>query len=113
MGGIPGFRGRRVVQPHAVVMSDHGAAFGTAACPVLAGLLGSRSVRIGAGQDVVPVGIVAPAVDGIALLVESRVLGNAIGIAVQGGDIVRDLFALDVVPGAASDPVACIGLVRA
>ena len=93
-----------VAQAHAVVMADDGAAF-AARRPVFAGLLRRRAVGIGAGKDVVAVGLVATAVDHVARLVQRGRLGDAVGVRMQRGDVVRDLLALLVVPRAAADPV--------
>src|SRR5690349_10292232 len=62
MRGVPGFRGRILGEPHAVMVADHGCALAAAgpvaAGPILAGREGG-AVRLRAGQDVVHVGLVA------------------------------------------------------
>ena len=81
-----------------------------AAAEVLAG--GERRpVRLGAGQDVVHVGAVAPRVDHLALLVERGLLADFV-LAVQLGHVLGDEGALDVVPGALADAVPRVLRVR-
>src|SRR5919109_4019984 len=108
MRRVPGFGGRIVAQAHAVVMADHrgpvAAAGPVAAGPVLAGRE-RGAVRLRAGQDVVPVGAVAAAVDLLAVLVERGALVEVVG-AVQLVDIGGDHCALGVLPRPLADPVA-------
>src|SRR5919108_416305 len=91
-----------------VVVADHGRPLGAlrpvAAGPVLAGWK-RAAVRRGAGEDVVPVGRVAAAVDHLALLIERRLLGEMV-VAMQLVDILGDDDALGVLPWAAPDAIA-------
>ena len=109
MRRIPGL-GRLVVpQPLPVVMPDDGAA-GAALRPVAAGLVLARgerlSVGLRAGQDVVPIGAVAAAVDRRALFRERGLLADLVVGAVQIVDASRDDLALGILPGAGTDAIA-------
>src|SRR5262245_21769169 len=110
MRRIPRLRRRLLVQPHAIMVADHGRPLSAlrpvAASSILTG--GKRAaVRRGASQDVVPVGRVATAVDHLARLVERRLLGEIV-VAVQLVDICGDDDALGVLPRAAPDAIACV-----
>src|SRR5215470_13737599 len=73
MRRVPRLRGVVVAQPLAVVVAEHGRALATAR-PVLARhVLAGRergAVGLGAGEDVVRVGLIAAAIDGLPLLGE-------------------------------------------
>ena len=87
-------------------MADDGQAVGGVRGPVAAGLaFGQRAVGVGAGEDVVLVGIVAAAVDDVAGLGEGGLLGDLVGRAVELVERRGDQLALGVVPGAFSDAV--------
>src|SRR5262245_63002218 len=66
--GVPGLHVPGGFEAHAVVVADDGRAL-AALAPVAAGGVaaggGIPAVRVGAGQDVVLVGLVAPALDGV------------------------------------------------
>src|SRR6185437_6419839 len=109
MRRVPGMRGLVVAQPLAVVVAEHHRALRRARV-VLAGVVGAvgegRPVRPGAGEDVVPVRLVAAAVDDLALLREVVLLGQLVVRAVQIGNAGGDDDALGVGPGALADAVA-------
>ena len=97
-----------------VVMADDGVAGGVAG-PVAAGCdFGPAdhraAVRVRARQDVVDVGRVARPVHHLALLGEgvglSDVVAIALRVSVQLVDVASDEDTLDVVPGAAANPIA-------
>src|SRR5262249_60604660 len=108
MRRVPGPRRLVVAQALPVVMAEHRrplAALGpVAAGPILAGRE-RGAVRLGARQDVVHVGRVAPPVDRVALLGERRLLGDVV-LAVQLGEVLGDHDPLGVLPGAGADAVA-------
>src|SRR5215831_7895148 len=108
MRRVPRLRRRLLTEPHAVVVADHGRPLGAlrpvAAGPVLAGWK-RAAVRRGAGEDVVPVGRVAAAVDHLALLAQRGLLANIV-LAVQLVDILGDDDALGVLPRATPDAIA-------
>lgn len=105
MRRVPGFRRIGIVQARAVAVADDRRAFRTAHCPISAGFRCGGSIGFRAGQDVVAVRAVATAGNDFAFLVESRLLGQVVVVAVKRGDIVSDLLALGVVPGTISDPI--------
>src|SRR5580692_8342832 len=104
-------RGVVLAQALAVDVAEHGSAFGAAgpiaARAILAGRE-RRAVRLRAGQGVMPVGGVAPAIDDVAFFGKRSLLGQVI-LAVQLGDILGDDDALGVGPGTFADAVASIG----
>src|SRR5688572_33424962 len=109
MRGIPGPRGRVVPQAAAVVMADHGGTLGTAPRPIAASPVlracERGAIRLRAGEDVVPVGAVASAVDDLALLGERGLLGQVVGVAVQLVEVARDHRALGIPPRPAPDAI--------
>src|SRR5438309_313373 len=108
MRRVAGLRRVVVAQALPVVLADHRGAL-AALGPVAAGaILTGRErgvVGLRAGQDVVHVGSVAPAVDGLTLLGQRRLLVDVVR-AVQLGHVLGHDDALGVLPGAAPDPVA-------
>src|SRR5262245_54602437 len=70
------------------------------------------TVGLRAGQDVVHVGRVAAAVDGLALLGQRGLLVDLV-LAVELGHVLGDDDALGVLPRAAADPVARVDRARA
>src|SRR4051794_28719728 len=96
--------GSAVVEPLAVVMADERSPI-AGARPIVAGLRRLGAVGQRSGENVVAVRRVAAAVDDIALFVERGVLGDAVLVAVEGGDVVGDLLALGIVPRTAADAV--------
>src|SRR5215211_1840227 len=111
MRRVPRFRGIVVAQALAVMMADHRSplpALGpVAAGAILAGREGP-AVRLRSGQDVVPVGRIATAIDRLALLVERSLFADLVVGAVQIVDVLGDGLALGVLPGPAADAVARI-----
>src|SRR6185436_99275 len=104
---VPGLRGVVVAESLPVVVADHRRAL-AALRPVAAGaVLAGRergAVGLGAGQDVVHVRRVAPAVDRLALLGQRRLLGDVV-LAVQLGHVLGDDGSLGVLPGTSTDAV--------
>ena len=49
--------------------------------------------------------LVAASVNDLAVFVQRRLLGEIVGVAVQRSDIIGDLLALGIIPGAFADPV--------
>ena len=64
------------------------------------------AVGLRAGQNVVPVRLVAAAVDDLALLVQRGLLGDIVGVAVQVGDVSWRHDAFGVLPRALADAIA-------
>src|SRR6185312_12188160 len=96
-------RGFVVLQALAVVMAEHHGAL-RAAGVVLASMIGvvgkGGAVRLGAGEDAMAVGLVAPAIDDFALLREIVLLVELVVGAMEIGDAGCDNHALDVLPRA-------------
>src|SRR6185503_2246011 len=112
VGGVPRLHVARVLlQACAVVMADNGGAV-RALGPVAAGgvATGGRvaTLRVGAGEHVVLVGLLAAALHRLALLGERGLLGDVDLIGVQVGHILGDQRALGVVPRTLADAVAGI-----
>src|SRR5689334_1384107 len=111
MRRIPRACRRIVAQPLAVDMADHGGALG-AARPVLAGaILGSRerpAFRRRARQHVVTVRREADAGNDQAALTQRVVEAELVVVAMQIVEARCDDLALEVLPWAVADPVACI-----
>jgi len=107
---LPGLRRRVVPQSHSVVMAQHGRPLGSAPGPVAAchvvGADEGRAVGLRAGQHVVHVRRVAPAVDLLPLFGQGRCLGQVV-LPVQFRDVVGDHHAQRVPPRPGADPVAC------
>src|SRR5690606_30132545 len=95
MGGIPRFRWWRVVEPHPVMMSNHGGSFAVGR-PVLAGSLMCCAIWQRAGQDVMTVRCVSSSVDRSTLLVQGGFLRDFVLIAVKLLDAGSDHLALGV-----------------
>src|SRR5262249_6236549 len=80
--------------------------------PVAAGaiLAGREGAPVGLrpGQDVVAIGVVAAAIDHLALLAQRALLGELVVGAVQVVDVLRDHLAFGVAPRTAADAVARI-----
>ena len=126
VGRIPGARGRRIRLhilgtshwriTRAISVSEHCDA-GTAAGPVLTGKIHVRgkgtAVLVGAGQDVVHVGRVAPHFDWLALFVESIGLFDLVVVAVEIGDARCDNNTFGILPWTIPDTVTRINRVRA
>src|SRR5262245_40516842 len=116
MRGVPGLRRVVVAEPHAVVVPDHRrplpALAPVAAGPVVAGREGPP-IGLGSRQDVVAVRRVAAPVDGLALLVQRRLLADLVVGAVQVVHALRDRLALRVLPGTLADAVASVHGARA
>src|SRR5216684_3941874 len=97
-----------VSQTLAVDMADDRSAL-FAARPVLAGLVvaGGKcgTIGLGPGQRVMPVRLVAAAVDDFALFAECGLLGQIVR-AMQLGDILGDDRALGILPRPLADAVA-------
>src|SRR5260221_9094002 len=115
MRGIPRPGGFVVAQAQAVVMAKHGRAR-AARRPVAAGRVAAVADRAAvgcrAGQHVVRVGRVAPAVDHFAFLAERGLLVEVVP-AVQLIDVARDDHAPRVLPRAPADAVAGVNPGRA
>src|SRR5215469_5496631 len=96
--------------PGTVTVPEHGAADGTRS-PILTGHVVTRrkcfAVRLRAGQYVVHVGRIAPAVDHCALLSQSGLLCKHVH-GVQFVEVARDQRRLGIVPGPTADAVASI-----
>lgn len=91
------------------MMTHHCHPFGAAHRPVAAGLVGNPgAVGFRPCQHVMPVRCVAAAIHHFALFIQRRLLGDAVGVAVQRGDIVGDFLTLGVEPRAFADAVAGI-----
>src|ERR1044072_1510991 len=116
MRRVPRLRGRALVEPGAVRVTDHRGA-GAVLGPVAAGAVvragERRAVRLRAGEDVMTVRRVAAAVDDLALLAQRGLLGEIVGGAMQVGDVLRDHGSLGVLPRAAPDAVLGVDGVRA
>src|SRR5262245_61597797 len=126
VGRMPGVGGRRIRLhilgtshwriTRAISVSEHCDA-GTAANPVLTGKIHVRgkgtAVLVGAGQDVVHVGRVAPHFDWLALFVESIVLVDLVVVAVEISDVRCDSNTFGVLPWTIPDTVTRINCVRA
>src|SRR5579862_177264 len=69
------------------------------------------AVRFGAGEDVVPIRLVAEAVHDVALLGQRRLLADVV-LAMELVEIVRDDLALRVSPRSLADPIARVDGVR-
>ena len=108
MRRVPRFRGHALVEPGLVVVADHGRAL-AALRPVAAGgvhVAGDEAaVGLRAGEHVVLVRRVAPAVDDRPALGEGGLLGEAVG-AVQLLHVCGDHVALRVLPRATADALA-------
>jgi hypothetical protein len=93
------------------MVPDHGSPLGAArpiaAGPVVAGWE-CPAVGLRAGQDVVPVGRIASAVDRLALFVQRRLLADLVVGAVKIVDVLRDRLALRVLPRSAPDAITGI-----
>src|SRR5215212_7176730 len=91
------------------MMAHHHGALRAALGVVVAGpIFGSckgRAIRLRAGQDVMHVGIIAPAVDWIALLGQRRLLVQVVVGAMKVRNILGDHDAFRILPGSASDAV--------
>jgi len=101
-----------VAQADAVVVADHGRALAVPR-PVAAGRVPvaqgeGAAVRLRARQDIVHVGGVATAVDGLALLGQRRLLAQLALGSVQVGHAPGDDGAFGVAPRALADAVACV-----
>src|SRR5688572_29620105 len=109
MRGVPRRWGRAAALP--VVMADHCASLSIAG-PVSAGGVGTRSgagrqrtVSLRAGQDVVLIGIVAPAVDHRPLFREGVLFTEAVHVGVQMRDVLGDDDAFRIHPWSLANPV--------
>ena len=115
MRGVPGLRGRLLVQAHAVVMPDLRRAV-AALRPVAAGAViraGERgAVGLRTGQDVVHVRRIAAPVHHLAFFGQRGLLRQVVG-AVQLRDALRHHNALHVLPRTAADAVAGVDGLRA
>src|SRR6185437_16635743 len=100
MRAVPGFRRVIVARSLAVGMAQHRRTL-RATCPVLAGAVFARrecgAVRLRPCEHVVAVGLVANAVDDVALFSECGLLGEIVG-AVQFGNVLCDYDALGILP---------------
>src|SRR5450755_2722850 len=83
------------------------AAFGPVAAGLIVAARKGGAVRLRAGQDIVLVGCVAPAVDHFSLFVERRLLGQVVA-AMQLGHVARNDDSLGVLPWPAADAIARI-----
>src|SRR4051812_38801144 len=110
MRTVPGFRGVIVTQATSVKMSDHRRTL-RAARPVLAGAILRRSesgaVRLRSRQHVVPIRLIAGAVDDITLLAQRGLFRQVIS-TVQFGDVFGYHDAFGILPRALADAVASI-----
>src|SRR5262245_45380615 len=115
MRRVPRSRRRTVVEALPVMVADLRGA-GTVAGPVAAGRVGAgreaAAIHGRAGEHVVLVGIIAAAVDLVAVLVERGLLVDVVVVAVQVIDIFRNRHALGVAPGAVADAVARVHALR-
>lgn len=100
MRGVP--RRRVRTAPLAVVMAELGAAIRGNARPVPASKVGiagkGSAVQLRTSQNVVPVGAVAAAVDGFAILGEGGFFVQIVFISVKVFDVISDADALGIVP---------------
>src|SRR5215210_4623703 len=110
MRTVPGFRSVIVAHATAVEMSDYRRTL-RAARPVLAGAIlgGSErtAVRLRSRQHVMPVRLIAGAVENITFLAQRALLGQVVG-AVQLGDVLCDHDAFGIFPRPPADAVARI-----
>src|SRR5690348_13046160 len=92
-------------------MAKHGGSLGTASGPIVTGpvLAGRecRAVGLGAGQDVMGVGCVAPAIDRHTLFGQRSLLGQIV-TAMQLRNILGDDYTLRILPRPMPDAVARI-----
>src|SRR5689334_20752373 len=104
--GVPRLHVARVLQALQVVVADDRRAFG-ALGPVAAGGVaaggGVHALRVGAGEDVVRVRLVAAAVHLLALLGERVVLVDLVVAGMQVGHALRHHHALGVLPRTLAD----------
>ena len=107
MRRIPGFGGIVVAQALAVVVADHGRPL-AAAGPVATGHIIATSKRpaihLRAGQDIVHIRGVAPAIDGFALLGQRRLLVEIVR-AVEFVHIFRNDHTFGIFPGPLPDAI--------
>ena len=98
-------------------MADLGAAVGAVVRPVAAGMViavrEGGAVEVRAGQYVVAVRAVAPAIDKLAGFTDRVFLAELVVFAVQVIDVGRNLHAVGVVPGPVADSVSCVDRVLA
>ena len=88
-------------------MADLRAALGAAVSPVLAAMILAirkcRAVEIRSRQDVVTIRRVAAAIDLLAAFADRIFFAELVGVAMQVGDILRNLDAFGTDPGSATD----------
>src|SRR5438552_5731386 len=97
----------------AVMMTERGTAVGAAASPISTGRFHRITreccaVHLRAGQHIVTVRIVAPAVDHFALFGKRCLFAKLVVVTVQTVYVFRDPHALGVVPRTFANAVSCI-----
>src|SRR5262245_26228091 len=111
MRRVPGLGCIVIAKSLPIMMTDHRCAC-AALRPVTAGaiLAGCERPPVGlrTGQDVVPIGRIATAVDHVALFADRGLLAELVVGAVQVVDVLRDHVSLGIPPGAGPDAVAGI-----
>src|SRR5579885_81879 len=115
MRGIPRARGFVVAQSLPIVVAEHDGALGGARVIFASAVLAQResgAVRLRAGQNVVPVRLVAAAVDYLTFFREVVLLVELVIGAVQVGDACGDNDTFGVHPRTLADAVARIHGVR-